>query len=74
MFIWVQRKRQLLDWLFYLKDLRDNQFKPSNQENITNNKTCQHHEPHDIVHWEHNVIFMIFLPKMPNLAPVVSKH
>lgn len=33
-------------------------------ERITSNRTCECHEPYDMIHWEgHNIVFVVFLPK-----------
>lgn len=42
--------------------------------NITNNGINWHHVPPDVMHWGHNVTYVLFLPKMHNLKLVMRKQ
>lgn len=42
--------------------------------NITNNGINWHHVPPDVMHWGHNITYVIFLPKMHNLKLVMRKQ
>lgn len=42
--------------------------------NITNNGINWHHVPPDVMHWGHNITYVLFLPKMHNLKLVIRKQ
>lgn len=42
--------------------------------NITNNGINWHHVPPDVMHWGHNITYVLFLPKMHNLKLVMRKQ
>lgn len=42
--------------------------------NITNNGINWQHVPPDVMHWGHNITYVLFLPKMHNLKLVMRKQ
>lgn len=42
--------------------------------NITNNGINWHHMPPEVMHWGHNITYVLFLPKMHNLKLVMRKQ